>query len=77
MKCDGCSKEVYRVRIVDGKQICKICMPDGLPEGLFRLSGNPYKTDETEAYKRDLESRYVPPGQTQWERWRRGAKTFI
>ena len=77
MVCGDCKKQVHRVRVIDGLDYCLRCRPLYAPDISFKLSGNPFKTDETEAYKRDLEMRYVPPGQTQWEHWKPGARTYI
>ena len=81
MKCDVCQHDVYRARIMNGSTICRICFPkmfhveqSGKLHGL--LTHNPYNTKETEAYKQDLESRFVPPGDTRYDRWTPG-KVFV
>jgi hypothetical protein len=83
MKCESksCGREVHNARIINGQTICFDCVPFHMKQfdrnGLRRLSYNPYNPKETLAYKEELESRYVPPGQMEWERWRPGRRTYI
>ncbi len=78
MKCIACEHEVCRARVIDGLYFCVSCCPRREPDISGKLSGNSCNPKETEAYKRDLESRYVPPGQSQWERWSgAGRKVYI
>ena len=81
MQCEGCQHDVYRAFVRDGHTICRDCAPRLFHvEHSEKLHGllthNPYNPRETEAYKQDLEMRYLPQGDTRYDRWKPG-KVFI